>query len=271
MGKTLVLDSRNENAKEENRRGKIREGSLEMTKKSAIFSLSTDLVKNQKEIVNKHNEFRRSVFPPATNMLRMQWCNESARNAQNWAEKCTLEHSSKDQRRISIGCGENIYKASYAASWSKVIGFWNSEYENFIFGTGPKTNKSVIEDYAQVIWYSSWRIGCGISYCANASEEYFYVCHYCPGGSNKNKLSMPYVRGKCCGACPNDCDNGLCRSKDTDLIPDKAGDKNGLRTTLHNMERAKVLYAYKDVVLDKGVRVENTFLEKQNVDFIFGT
>lgn len=48
------------------------------------------------------------------------------------------------------GCGENIYKASYAASWSKVIGFWNSEYENFVYGTGPKTNKSMTEDYVQV-------------------------------------------------------------------------------------------------------------------------
>merc|ERR1719498_24028 len=71
------------------------------------------------EIVNKHNDLRRNVQPPASNMLKMSWSSEAAANAQQWANTCSMQHSSRGSRAISSsGCGENLYMSSHRNSWS---------------------------------------------------------------------------------------------------------------------------------------------------------
>lgn len=178
---------------------------------SSIDSLSTSQIEIQNEIVNKHNDLRRKVSPTAKNMLKMKWSNEAANNAQKWAEQCTLSHSTKEQRKTSTsGCGENLFMASYKATWDKAIQSWYDEYKDFTYGLGPKTRKAVIGHYTQVVWYSSSVVGCGIAYCPNQSLKYYYVCQYCPAGNIQGKIEVPYLSGPPCAACPNDCENGLC-------------------------------------------------------------
>ncbi|XP_043859355.1 cysteine-rich secretory protein 2-like [Dromiciops gliroides] len=62
---------------------------------------STHKASIQREIVNKHNELRRMTIPTAGNILKMAWNEEAALNAENWANKCTLSHSSVTNRKIS--------------------------------------------------------------------------------------------------------------------------------------------------------------------------
>ncbi|KAF6364270.1 cysteine rich secretory protein 2 [Rhinolophus ferrumequinum] len=150
-------------------------------KDPAFTALSTSQSSVQREIVDKHNELRKSVSPPASNMLRMEWNKEATSNAQKWANKCTLEHSNAADRKTSMKCGENIYMSSDPDAWSKAIQNWYDESQNFVYGVGPKSSNVAVGHYTQVVWYSSYHVGCGVAYCPNQdSLKYYYVCQYCP-------------------------------------------------------------------------------------------
>ncbi|KAM5285523.1 cysteine-rich secretory protein 3-like [Hipposideros larvatus] len=166
----------------------------------------------QREIVNKHNDLRRAVSPPASNMLKMNWDDEAAANAQKWANKCLHKHSEKKERKVgSRNCGENLYMSSHPVSWSHAIQSWYDEKEDFMYGVGPKYPEAVIGHYTQVTWYSSFRVGCGIAHCPNQNDlQYYYVCQYCPAGNVSDRKNTPYLKGTPCAKCPNHCVNGLC-------------------------------------------------------------
>ncbi|KAM9234674.1 cysteine-rich secretory protein 3-like [Dugong dugon] len=173
--------------------------------------LSTKLTQVQMEIVNKHNELRRGVSPEASDMLKMEWDNEAAANAQNWADKCIYEHSDTEDRRTSINCGENLFMSSAPTSWSSGIQNWYDENLDFVYGVGPTSPNAVVGHYTQVVWSTSFRVGCGIGYCPDQSTlKYYYVCHYCPVGNYVDRLYTPYKKGPRCSSCPDNCDNGLC-------------------------------------------------------------
>ncbi|NXF49573.1 CRVP protein, partial [Oceanites oceanicus] len=173
-------------------------------------AVSTSKAVQQELIVDKHNTLRRGVKPTASNMLKMEWCPLAAKNAQKWANQCTLNHSPADMRRTTVQCGENLFMSSAPFSWSDVIQAWYNEEKDFKYGTGAKTQGAVIGHYTQVVWYNSYQIGCGVAFCPNSKYEYFYVCQYCPMGNLRSSIGTPYKKGEPCGDCPNACENGLC-------------------------------------------------------------
>ncbi|XP_051008533.1 cysteine-rich secretory protein 2-like [Acomys russatus] len=179
-------------------------------KNPEFASLITTQKEIQREIVNKHNELRRAVSPSASNMLKMEWSIEATTNAQKWANNCVLEHSNAEERKINIRCGENLYMSSDPTSWPTVIQNWYDENQDFTYGVGAKPNAAV-GHYTQIVWYSSFKVGCGVAYCPNQDTlKYFYVCQYCPAGNNVMKKTTPYQQGEPCASCPNNCENGLC-------------------------------------------------------------
>ncbi|XP_003474804.3 cysteine-rich secretory protein 3 [Cavia porcellus] len=178
--------------------------------KKVFPGLSTTLPKVQEEIVNKHNELRRAVSPKASDMLKMEWYAAAAEKAQDWANHCKYSHSEKEFRKPNVSCGENLLRSNIPLSWSSAIQMWYSESEDFIFNVGPKTPTAVIGHYTQVVWYSTFRVGCGIAYCPNFSLKYFMVCHYCPGGNFMERQYTPYKQGAPCASCPGHCEDGLC-------------------------------------------------------------
>uniref|UniRef100_A0A2K6EPW5 Cysteine rich secretory protein 2 n=1 Tax=Propithecus coquereli TaxID=379532 RepID=A0A2K6EPW5_PROCO len=204
-------------------------------KDPAFTALLTTQTQVQREIVDKHNELRRAVFPPASNMLKMEWNREASANAQKWANKCTLEHSNPEDRKTSTKCGENLYMSSDPTSWSNAIQSWYDESLDFEYGVGQKHPDKVIGHYTQLVWYSSYLVGCGIAYCPNQDFlKYYYVCQYCPAlrhfqllreeqsekyltlcilnfsGNNVVKKNTPYQQGAPCASCPDNCEKGLC-------------------------------------------------------------
>ncbi|XP_012874581.1 PREDICTED: cysteine-rich secretory protein 2-like [Dipodomys ordii] len=180
-------------------------------KDPAFTSLLTTQPQIQREIVNKHNELRRSVSPTASNMLKMEWNLDATANAQKWANKCTLQHSLAEERKTTVKCGENLYMSSDPTSWSDVIQNWFNEREGFNYGVGPKTPTTPVGHYTQLAWYSSYQVGCGIAYCPNQENfKYYYVCQYCPAGNNLSKKNTPYLQGVPCASCRNNCENKLC-------------------------------------------------------------
>ncbi|XP_036270836.1 cysteine-rich secretory protein 2 [Pipistrellus kuhlii] len=181
------------------------------SKDPAFSALLTTQTHIQKDIVNKHNALRKSVSPPASNMLQMEWNREAMINAQKWANKCTLEHSKPEERQTSTKCGENLYMSSDPTEWSNALQNWFDESDDFVYGSGPKSSSVVVGHYTQLVWYSSYRVGCGIAYCPNQENlKYYYVCHYCPAGNNVSKKNTPYQQGTPCASCPTSCNNGLC-------------------------------------------------------------
>ncbi|NWX40310.1 CRVP protein, partial [Steatornis caripensis] len=173
-------------------------------------ALSTSKADQQKLIVDRHNTLRSRVNPTASNMLKMEWYPPAAENAQNWANRCSLRHSSAKMRTTTTLCGENLFMSSAPFPWSDVIQAWYNEKKDFKYGTGATTQDAVIGHYTQLIWYDSYQIGCAVAYCPSNQFNYFYVCQYCPSGDNEMQLATPYKSGPKCADCPGHCDKGLC-------------------------------------------------------------
>uniref|UniRef100_A0A8C6QNU5 Cysteine-rich secretory protein 3-like n=1 Tax=Nannospalax galili TaxID=1026970 RepID=A0A8C6QNU5_NANGA len=179
---------------------------LEDSGENAEFkALSTTLTEIQEEIVNKHNELRKSVSPKASDMLKMV----SGHKRTESSESCVR----------CLHCGENLFMSSNPRPWSQAIQIWYDESREFIFDSGPTPPNAAVGHYTQVVWSTSFLAGCGVAHCPESSLAYFYVCHYCPyltfylsnfSGNYVGKLYKPYKEGEPCASCPNDCDDGLC-------------------------------------------------------------
>ncbi|XP_036023998.1 cysteine-rich secretory protein 1-like [Onychomys torridus] len=102
-----------------------------------IEHLKTTRESVQEEIVKKHNQLRRMVYPPGSDLLKMQWSNDARVNAQRWANQCTYEDSPEDSRTTNIKCGENIFVSEYPVSWSCAIQSWYDESIDLRFGSNP--------------------------------------------------------------------------------------------------------------------------------------
>ncbi|KAG8445813.1 hypothetical protein GDO86_010557 [Hymenochirus boettgeri] len=174
-------------------------------------ALSTGNVINRNIIVDIHNTLRRTASPTAGNMLKMRWNNDASKTAEIWAKTCNQAHSAVDSRVIpGFKCGENLFLSNFKASWDDVIKSFHSEYTDFEYGKGAKQSGTVIEHYTQVMWYSSFQVGCYVQECLQSEFRYYYVCHYCPWGNIKGKVGFPYKSGPACADCPESCDRGLC-------------------------------------------------------------
>ncbi|NP_001082594.1 cysteine-rich secretory protein 1 gene 5 S homeolog precursor [Xenopus laevis] len=176
------------------------------------LSLSTYISTVRQTIVDTHNSYRRNANPTAQNMLKMMWNEDTAQNAGNWSATCSFTHSTSNQRTIpGFNCGENIYMATYPASWEEAIQAWYSEGEFFNMEWDPLLpGKDPQGHYTQLMWYNSYMVGCAVSYCPANYYQYLYVCQYCTAGNNVNTITTPYKSGPTCGDCPGACDNGLC-------------------------------------------------------------
>nr|A6MFK9.1 RecName: Full=Cysteine-rich venom protein; Short=CRVP; AltName: Full=Cysteine-rich secretory protein; Short=CRISP; Flags: Precursor [Demansia vestigiata]ABK63549.1 cysteine-rich secretory protein precursor [Demansia vestigiata] len=172
-------------------------------------SESSNKGENQKQIVKKHNALRRSVKPPARNMLQMEWNSRAAQNAKRWAERCSFTHSPPSLRTVGkLRCGENLLQSSQPLPWSKVVQAWYDENKNFVYGIGAKPPGSVVGHYTQVVWYKSRLLGCASVKCS--PTKYLYVCQYCPAGNIIGSQATPYKSGPRCADCPSACVKGLC-------------------------------------------------------------
>ncbi|XP_036022989.1 cysteine-rich secretory protein 1-like [Onychomys torridus] len=175
-----------------------------------LEDLSTTKESVQEEIVNKHNQLRRMVSPPGSDLLKMQWSNDAQVNAQRWANQCTYEHSPPEARTTNIICGENIFRTNYTKSWTYVLQSWYDKFKYFKFGLGPNPNDAAVGNYTQIVWNSSYQVACGVAECPDQSLKFLFVCHYCPLGNTIRRKYIPYTIGQPCALCPDHCEDGLC-------------------------------------------------------------
>ncbi|RVE63084.1 hypothetical protein OJAV_G00164950 [Oryzias javanicus] len=149
-------------------------------------------------IVDVHNAFRRAVEPAAADMLMMSYSEELAVTAQAWVDKCVLDHGPPSSRMLNgYELGENLFYSTSPNSWTSVIKAWYQEVSHFTF-PNASTNGKPIGHYTQVVWNSSYKVGCGVTLCPN--NIYLYGCHYYRAGNFKRW--PPYKVGTPCASCP---------------------------------------------------------------------
>lgn len=160
----------------------------------------------QTEIAARHNAFRRNVQPTASDMLKMSYDEKVAASAQAWVDKCVLAHGPPSTRTLNgYEMGENLFYSQQVYSWDVVISTWYDEVSHYKY-PNVSTNGQSIGHYTQVIWNSSYKVGCGVASCPN--NIYLYGCHYYRAGNFHNW--PPYKEGPSCGSCPNNCEDKLC-------------------------------------------------------------
>ncbi|CAL8259204.1 unnamed protein product [Boreogadus saida] len=159
----------------------------------------------ENQIVDAHNAFRRAVQPSAANMLKMIWSNDVAALSQAWLDHCMLKHGPPSSRMLNgYELGENLFYSTSALDWATVITAWHNEVHHYTYPNGSENGESV-GHYTQVVWNSSWQVGCGMTKCGST---YFYGCQYYRAG---NYVGWPpYKEGTACDSCPNNCEDKLC-------------------------------------------------------------
>ncbi|XP_073728649.1 cysteine-rich venom protein ophanin [Misgurnus anguillicaudatus] len=138
-------------------------------------------------------------------MLKMSWSADAAQSAQGWISQCNMTHGPSSSRMINgYELGENLFKSSTVSPWTDVVTAWHSEVNNYQYSTGS-TNGKAVGHYTQVVWYSSYEVGCAVAQCGSYS---FYGCHYYRAGNFRGV--PPYSLGTSCADCPDNCEDGLC-------------------------------------------------------------
>ncbi|NXV82624.1 GLIP1 protein, partial [Atlantisia rogersi] len=166
--------------------------------------------------VRGHNDLRAEAQPAASNMLYMTWDSALAKTARAWANKCVFKHnvylSKKHQCHPNFtSIGENIWVGSHQAfSVANAIQSWYDEVRFYIFAEQKCTK--VCGHYLQVVWDSSYKIGCAVTLCkelAGIRNAANFVCNYSPGGTFQRR---PYIEGQSCRNCSegDTCEKNLC-------------------------------------------------------------
>ncbi|XP_071776136.2 GLIPR1-like protein 1 [Centroberyx gerrardi] len=177
------------------------------------------------ECVQAHNRARSSVMPPASNMLYMTWDEGLAVTARAWARNCVFQHNIhlEDVRRmhpVFPSVGENIWTAYPPSQFTvqAAMTSWVGEKKDYDYSSNRCTG--ICGHYTQVVWASSYKVGCAVQLCPNGVKEFadkegvLFVCNYATGGNVNGR--RPYETGMYCSGCEGECRDNLCRSQERD-------------------------------------------------------
>ncbi|XP_007893525.2 GLIPR1-like protein 1 isoform X2 [Callorhinchus milii] len=171
------------------------------------------------EILDTHNRYRSDVQPRASDMLFLSWDDGLAKTARAWSRICKFSHN-PDMSKFGKGhpefdfIGENMYVSPVDAfTVRNSLNVWHQEMNNFNYHTN-KCDGSC-DNYTQMIWASSYKIGCALHFCGRGIQDFnrnpgtIFICNYGPPGNDR--ISKPYNIGVPCFGCPEEtCTNRLC-------------------------------------------------------------
>lgn len=130
---------------------------------------------DQEALLERHNHYRSEL-----GVAPLQWSDELAEYAQNWANKlaksCDMYHSKGK-------FGENIYWTSGTATPAEVVDFWATEEQYFnhrnpVYKSGKGRKYG---HYSQMIWRNTTHMGGAMQKCKHGGE--IWVCNYNPHGN----------------------------------------------------------------------------------------
>lgn len=112
-----------------------------------------------------HNNYRRSVNPPAKYMPDMTWNPSLSSSSNGWASRCIFQHS----RTANVG--ENLYATSMrtpnATNFNPLnsVNSWGNEENYYNYYTNTCLAGYACGHYTQMIWDSSVYLGCAFQDC----------------------------------------------------------------------------------------------------------
>ncbi|NXH89972.1 PI16 inhibitor, partial [Edolisoma coerulescens] len=175
----------------------------------SVLELSWSLSDEEKKIIlEEHNKYRSEVNPPARAMMKLSWDKDLEVNAQARAEKCKWGQNGYPGRK-------NFFATASTLDVKLAFEEWKGERKFYNFTASECAKGQTCDNYTQVVWAETSRIGCGKSFCEKidaikAENMHLFVCIYFPAGNVDGKL--PYMEGPSCKMCPKDtaCKNNLC-------------------------------------------------------------
>lgn len=189
----------------------------------------TGIEENMKQFILKlHNHYRNLIasgnetnMPPASNMLEMEWDDDLARVAQAHASQCEFEHDCPACRRMEkfsdVGqnlCLDRTTRDNPQPDWESCIRRWYDEVTLFPNNTrSPFQFDVVTGHFTQMVWATTWKIGCGYARYPSKDHPFvydlLYTCDYGPGGNFIG--GDMYEDGEACSQCPEGtCCGGSC-------------------------------------------------------------
>ena len=113
-----------------------------------------------------------------------------------------------------------------AADMSTIVQQWANEKEHYNITTGNCAANWHCDYYKQLVWASTYKVGCGIKLChttmymkesPDIEQKYAFVCYYIRAGNFGDR--SPYRQGPPCSKCGKQipwtwcCENNLCVPK----------------------------------------------------------
>ncbi|KAL3124615.1 hypothetical protein niasHT_010456 [Heterodera trifolii] len=176
--------------------------------------------------VQCHNKFRSELalgnslnktggnkMPSASNMRKMEWDDNLAKFAAEWANKCSISHSWNGWAGENLAMNGGTFTNKDAFEYA--CGRWWGElaalgFPKDLILTGE--NFGGIGHWTQMAWANTDRIGCAMAQnCPNTNWKTYVVCWYYAAG---NYFGSPvYEAGEPCSKCSPKCDKaiGLCQ------------------------------------------------------------
>ncbi|XP_053603925.1 peptidase inhibitor 16-like isoform X4 [Plodia interpunctella] len=196
--------------------------------------------RDKQAILNKINSRRNKVasgeirsFPPAGNMMKLEWSENLEKSAQRWADQCVGQGAPdvKDECLNIETEGQNIatiFGDAPGLSPLVLVDVWYMELLHMNTSIIPQyilsseAGLSHYDYFAQLVWAESSYVGCGGVKFKESKKDgkgtnrtvNRLVCNFFPGG---NRVHKPvYVKGEPCSTCPegSGCDleyNALCK------------------------------------------------------------
>ncbi|XP_066439939.1 C-type lectin domain family 18 member C-like [Eleutherodactylus coqui] len=150
-------------------------------------------------LVSLHNKLRGSVRPSAANMRRMGWSEALGARALAVASRC--QQNAVDDPEV----GWNLQRfPAGTASPADAITLWFRQEKDYNFWTSECAQNRTCRHYTQLVWASSWELGCGMSRCSSEMGDVdMVVCAYAPGGNWDigGQAIRPYQAGPWCSLC----------------------------------------------------------------------
>ncbi|XP_072042713.1 GLIPR1-like protein 1 [Amphiura filiformis] len=181
-------------------------------------------------ILDRHNEIRGKVSPPAMDMKFLYWDDYAANQAEQWVARCVWGHGGKDSKY-----GQNLwYSNKESNSLSSPVGGlpatneWYDEHYYYDFDENT-CYWPPCGHYTQMVWSPTTHVGCGIAFCPAIYQAsngatldrnvWFAACNYTPRGNVYS--ARPYYKGTICSLCKPEtswCFENKCRDCKKDGI-----------------------------------------------------
>ncbi|EUB60256.1 GLIPR1-like protein [Echinococcus granulosus] len=158
---------------------------------AATCQLPTDAERSQ--ILEAHRKVRERVFPPASNMLLMEYSSRLERLAAYWASRCEYEHPDPNLHPQFRKIGQNLaLTGGFKPFLTESVCGWKSETHFYRFANnscshvcGHYTQVSKVLCLSMLVWATSSQVGCAMRRCDGLkphwpNPQYLTVCQYRP-------------------------------------------------------------------------------------------